>query len=40
MALKSKTKKKKKYRHVRTGKLFNPRTDVMIDPNYWVIAKR
>jgi hypothetical protein len=25
-----------KYRHIRTGKLFNPDKDVMIDPNYWI----
>ena len=27
------------YRHIRTGKKFNPKKDVMIDPNYWVKEK-
>jgi hypothetical protein len=26
----------KKYKHIRTGKWFNPVKDVMVDQNYWV----
>lgn len=25
-----------KYKHVRTGKIFDPENDIMIDKNYWV----
>ena len=32
--------KEKKYRHIRTNRLFNPKKDIMIDKNYWIEIKK